>query len=619
MTDVRVRLPRRLLGTSCALLLGATALLAGCKPHNNIVYGTGVVTVSNTRSDFTSYIVNIDSITLTRNDGIVIEPLVEPQQVDLTKLHDLGELLGASAFPVGTYTSLTLFIDYSLPYIAVDVNGTPTSVVPVNPAGTTMTSFSIVVTFDPQNPLVINNQQGTRLALNFDLSAFNSVNLSASPKTVTVLPFMTATPAPVDATPLRARGLLVISQPSSNSYIVNVRPLYDLVSALGALTVNTSSTTYFNINGTVYTGTAGLTAIQALPVSSTIAAYGTLGSLATITPTFNATEVYAGSAIQDPLEDYLTGTVVARSGDTLTVSAITFAGRYATVPYYVQYYAQLPVTVSAATVVTQDGVAAAGLSSSSISVGQVINVAGQAAGYPAAAATSLDATSGSVRLESTPLWGTLTSATPGSMTLGLLSLGDLSQGAFNFAGTGSSSANDAVFGSYVVDTGAVDESGATAGTLFEAFGKAAPFGSAPPDFATTSVTSSGPQQLVVEWTLPTGSTAPFSSASSAGLVVNLADAHLNAAVKYIAMGPQKTDLSTLAASPTIAFATGTPNLAVGTNGVISMFSSASAFATGLTAALNGTNGVFRLSAVGQYDAGTNTFTATQLAVNLVAP
>ncbi|HLJ38720.1 MAG TPA: DUF4382 domain-containing protein [Steroidobacteraceae bacterium] len=613
MTAVRVRLPRRLLWASCALVLGAAALLAGCSTSNNIIYGTAAVTLSNSPGDFTSYIVNIDSITLTRNDGIIIEPLATPETVDLTQVHDLTELVEAPAFPVGTYTSMSVLLDYTVPYITVDVNGVPNSVAAVDSTGAAMGTVSLVVNFDPQNPLVINNQQSTRLALNFDLSAFNSLNRSASPITTTVVPLMTATPAPLDATPIRARGLLVISQPSSSQYIANIRPFNDVVSALGALTVSTSSSTYFNVNGTVYTGVAGLSALQSLPVNTVVAAYGTLGSLATITPGFNATQVYAASALSSPLADYLIGTVAAINGNTLTVQGVTFLGRYGGV----QYYPQLPVTVSGATAVTEDGVAVSGLSSQSISVGQVVNVAGQAVGYPLTVATGLDATAGAVRLEPTALWGTLTSAAPGSMTLSLLSLGGFSGGAFNFAGTGSSSANDATFASYAVNTGAVDESGAAPGTLFEAFGNVAPFGSGPPDFTASSVSSPAPQQLVVEWALPTGSTAPFSSASSSGLVVNLANGAINPAVRYLATGPQKTDLTTLAASPTIVFASGTPTLAIGLSDTISIYNSAGAFATALATQLNGTNAAFRLSAVGQYDAATNTFTATQVAVNLV--
>ena len=130
-----------------------------------------------------------------------------------------------------------------------------------------------------------------------------------------------------------------------------------------------------------------------------------------------------------------------------------------------------------------------------------------------------------------------------------------------------------------------------------------------------------PQTLVVGW-MNGGATSPFSSASSAGLVVNLSNANLSSTIRYIATGPEQTDLTTLPASPTIAFAAGTTlTLAVGpitvnSVGTIQVFESASSFATALTSALNGTNKVSSLACVGQYDPSTNTFTATQVVVNL---
>jgi hypothetical protein len=103
-------------------------------------------------------------------------------------------------------------------------------------------------------------------------------------------------------------------------------------------------------------------------------------------------------------------------------------------------------------------------------------------------------------------------------------------------------------------------------------------------------------------------------------VVNLANTHINPAVRYLSTGPQKTDLTSLKASPTIVFATGTTlTLAIGNSATSSIYNSASAFATGLASTLNGTNAVYRLAAVGQYDGATNTFTATQVAVNLTIP
>ena len=632
MTADRARLMRRLLWTSCALVLGGTALVASCGGYNNYVYGTAVVTMSDVSGNagFTSYIVNIDSITLMRNDGFFAPLLGTPQTVDLVKLNDLSELVQAPAVPVGTYTTLTLTLDYSIANITVNVNGVPTPASALDTNGNPMTVVTLTVAFDPNNLLVINDSTCTRLAIDVNLAASNTINYRASPVSVTARPFITATVVPADQTVMRARGVFVISQPASSDYIVNLRPFVDVVSALGALTVNTTSSTYFNINGVVFTGTAGLNAMQSLLVSTPIAAYGTLGSFATITPSFTATAVYAGTSLENPLADFLSGTVSRVSGDTINVHGAAFVPRPYMTPAPMYSYADIPVTVGPGTIVTEDGVAASGLSAQSISVGQVINVSGVSTLNSAFVLTALDATGtaagappGMVRLQPTPLWGTLNSAVAGSMSLNVLSLGNFGASALTFTGTGSASANDAVPASYAVNTPGIDESATAAGTLLRTYGIVTPFGSAPPDFTASSVTAgtATPQTLVVEWE-GGGAANPFSSASSAGLVVDLSNASLSSTIRYIATGPTQTDLTTLPSSPTIAFATGPAlTLAVGqltVNGVstIEVFNSASGFATALSGALNGTNLVYRLVCLGQYSSATNTFTATQVVVNL---
>lgn len=640
MRAVRARLMRRLLWISCVLALGASALLAGCSSNNNIAYGTAVVTMSDVSGDFSSYIVNIDSAYLVRTDGIFAYLIgtSTTETVDLVKLHDLTELVDAPAVPAGTYTTLVLVLDYVYANITVNVNGVPTTATP-QLGGGTAGAATLTVAFDPANPLVINPGVCTRIAIDINLAASNTINFSASPLTVTLQPFVTATPAPVDQTVMRARGIFVIAQPQTSDYIVNMRPFDDVLSALGALTVNTTSSTYFNINGTVYTGAAGLAAMQTLQISTPIEAYGTLGSFATITPTFNATAVYAGTSLESPLADFLTGTVSAVSGDTLNLHGATCVSRlggtlnggyiYANAGYF----ADVPVTVGAGTLVTEDGVAASGLTTQAISVGQLITVSGQASTAPYCAGTvnlTLDATGtasgappGTVRLKPTPVWGTLNSAVAGSLSLDVLSLGNFEPGALTFTGTGTVAANNAVPASYAVNTPGIDESATAAATLLEAVGLVTPFGSAPPDFTASAVTvgTATPQTLVVEWENG-GAAQPFSSFGSSGLVVNLSNANLSSTIRYIATGPTKTDLTTLPASPTIVFATsGTLTLAVGPQVVnsvstIAVYNSASAFATALASALNNTNLVYRLVCVGQYSSATNTFTATQVAVNL---
>ena len=621
MTLLPGRRMGRFLWTSCALGLGVTALLASCSGYDNITYGTAVVTMSASDaafSGFSSYVVDIDEITLTRNDGLVVEPLSELETVDLVKLRDRNELVEAPAVPIGTYTSLSIVLDYTEgAVITVDVNGVATTAAIEAVGGATMTTTTLVVTFDPNNPLVINAQQSVRLNIDMNLAASNTIDTSTSPPTVTAQPVLTATVAPEDQTVYRARGVFVVTQPATNDFIVNMRPFVDYVSALGALTVNVSDTTYFNINGVIYTGAAGLAAMSSLEVSTPIASYGTLGDFSTITPAFNATAVYAGTALESPLAGYLTGTISEVNGDTLSLHGVTYVASVSNGGGE-GYLATVPVTIGSATTVTEDGVVASGLSTKSVSVGQVINISGQAS-IDSNNDLVMDATAGAIRLQPTPVWGTLNSAAAGSMSLDVLSLGAFEPAAFDFAGTGTSAANDALASSYEVNTGALNESTITAGTLLQATGLVAPFGSAPPDFTASSVSlgSATPQTLVVEWANG-GAAKPFSGADSIGLVVDFANANfVTSSIHYIGTGPARTDLKSLPASPTIVFATsGLLTLAVGNDAAISVFNSAAGFAAALATTLNGTNLVYRLVCVGQYSDATNTFTATGVVVNL---
>ena len=392
------------------LCVGLVALFAGCGGNTIIIYGTAVISVQSTNNQFLSYQVGIDSIVLTRSDGIVVEPLSTPQTVDFTQITDIAELLGSPALPIGSYVSVSITLDYTSASIWVDEGGQAVPVEALTIAGTLMTTAIITVTLDPNNPLVITSQQSSRLALNLNLGALNTVDTAVSPGEAVVQPFMYATPAAVDSTPMRARGLYVTEMSVTNGFIMNARPFIDQVSALGAETVNITAQTYFNINGIVFFGAAGLAELAKQPESTLVAAYGTLGNLSGITPTFNATSVYVGLVLQDPLADDISGVVSARSGNTLTIAA----GTYFTTLDQIQLFPTATVTVGPDTTVAIDGSAATGLTADAVSVGQQVTIFGQGTVNTTGTSLSIDATAGFVRLQSTRLWGTLNSASPGS-------------------------------------------------------------------------------------------------------------------------------------------------------------------------------------------------------------
>ncbi|TLZ45403.1 MAG: DUF4382 domain-containing protein [Gammaproteobacteria bacterium] len=634
MTVVRTRRSpaRKLPALACALVM-----LASCGGSSNTPLGTLVVTLSDTSGDFASYRVQIDSISLTNTNGTVwtLHPWLAgvSELADLAALTDGSELLVADAVPSGTYKSATLVLDYLSASVWVNLNGQALAASVVNSKGTAPTTSSVTVTFDPSDQLTITSGKSSRLAVDIDLAASNSIDTSGSTPKVTVQPYAVMRPAPADASSMRARGLLVIVESASNDYISNTRPLTDQSSAVGAVTVSTDANTYFNVDGTAYTGASGLAAMAALTTNTPVAAYGTLGDMSGITPGFHATAVYAGTSLET-LADHVTGVVSARSGNTLTVRGAHLFQRLgaACAAYPDAFYNNATVTIGSATTVSEDGVMATGLTPASISVGQQLDVSGQCS-VDSAGNLSLDAATCMVggtptpcqaRLASSRIWGTLSSATPGSAVLDVLTIGNFAPGGFNFTGTGTPMAAPAA---YVVNTGTLDESGvAAAHPLLQVDGIVSPFGAAPPDFHATAIAlgSATEQRLVVEW-VNGGAPSPFISASSTGLVVDLNNANLGT-IHEIRTGPATLDLKPPPpASPLSPLITTTGanqsnlELSIGsatlTSG-ISVFHSASAFAGALSSTLNGTNKIYRLVAVGQLNAAANTFVASRISVAL---
>lgn len=600
-----------------------TAALAGCSTNTNVSNGTPVVTVNAQAAQaFSTYVIGISLYSLTRSDGYISYPAgyTAEEFADLTQRVDLTELLNAVGVPTGSYTTLVIGMDYSVPLVYL--NGQSTAATVENTAGTVDPGIVYVtVKLDPSHPLVVGNNQSTPLALDFNLAASNQID--ASTNVVTVRPFVEAVTPSNDTEPVRARGLIVVANPGQNNFIEDIRPFEDNVySTVGALTVNTTSTTYFNIDGTVLMGTAGLTQLNKVASNTPIEAYGTLGDMSTITPGFTATQVYAGTVVSNGEYEHVRGVVSAISGDTLSVIGATYLyyEGYCESNLCFTYYPTATIDLSSSTVVTQDNVnvTASSLSPQSISVGSQIDAIGLGTTSSTNVLT-LDATSGLVRLQSTPVWGTLTAGTSSSATLNLVSMGNTDFAAiptnFNFAGTGTSSANDATVASYEVNTSGAttgaDQSATTAGTLLRVDGFPTPAGTAPPDFTATDVIpgTSEPADLVVEWDNGAGTTAPFTSYDTASLALNLASTDL----AEVLVGPNPINL---AGTPAITISGGT-QFAIGnaTNG-ISMFSTSSAFVSDLGTSLNGSTSVFRVVAVGSYDSATNTFTASRLEVAL---
>ena len=121
-----------------------------------------------------------------------------------------------------------------------------------------------------------------------------------------VQPFIVASVDVADSREARVRGPLMSVDTAAGDYHIDLRPFHLASGRLGEVTVHTTSTTEFEIDGTTYTGRAGLTALAALPVGSPTAAFGTLNSTQR---RFTAARVHAGTSVAGSQFDVVEGNV----------------------------------------------------------------------------------------------------------------------------------------------------------------------------------------------------------------------------------------------------------------------------------------------------------------------
>jgi hypothetical protein len=646
-SSIKNKAAHRAAALLCACVFGLMA--AGCH-HNNLDSGFGVAWTTLTTTDdtaqFTSYLVTIDSVVLVGQLNGAVSAVAVPETVDFTKLTNLSELWATASLPVDTYTSAIITLDYTNAQISVMVNGAPVKVSIVDPSGAVPTTIAVTVTLDKSNLLVLQPTFATsnalRLAINYDMSASNKVNLTTSPPTLTVKPFLSAATTAADSKLIRVRGPLINSSVNGGTYTVVVRPFFDEVNSLGTDTIFNDANTVYTLGGVTYVGAPGLTALSQTSAGSTeTAAYTTFEP--TPTPAagvsagiFHSKYVVAGGTLEDFFTDGMEGDVIARSGNTLTVRGATLFANAAQVVQYEDLDSQ--VIVGPNTQVTADGVSTLGaLNYNSIAVGQHIVARGlysvSSAGVTVLDSTGSSADTGSVRLQSTELFGSLISSVAGSLQLNLSGIENWPASVYNFAGNGTAAAQDPTAANFTVNTGALALPTPTAGDPLWIDGYVTPFGSAPPAFLAQSINAeaSVPGTLAVVWT-GTGTAAPFATLTTTGLTIDLTNAAFGSG--QLRIGAETIDIKTLSTTPTIApavaapdptsglplfvprFSVGAGAIASTTTSPIMSFNDFAAFVTQLTTTFATPTSATQFVARGLFDRASNTFTASSIDVVL---
>jgi len=615
-------------------LILALLALAACSNGGTVV----TMTATASTDPFIVYRVGLASVQLKTSSGKTATILPAETTVDFTKTLDLSELLGAATIAKGTYVGAVITLDYSAAQIIYDDGSADgVALVPVDGNGKAFGLVSVGVALDPGDPIRSAAKQAERLSLNFNLAASNLINLSKN--TVTVTPLIAASAQPIDSKQVRIRGPLI---GASGSFLTSgVMPFESTTAGPGQLSIEWSDTTTYEINGFVATGTAGQAQLATLPANTLTTTFGTLTitstaantvpttptaptspampatpttptSTATSSVTFAASQVLVDGAVQGAALGQLSGTVSARSGNTLGIEDATLIQAGGTVTF-------LPgtsiVNVGPNTLVTffGQGVAAA-ISSQQISIGSVI----EAFGTESNTSTGqflLDASAGRVRLDLTSASGSVTAQGSQLLTLNLTMLGGRAISAFDFVGSG------ATANQYGVSTGALDLTNSIAGAPVIVTGFPNEFATPAPNFTATTLLDPTTIQaeLVLDWS--GGTAAPFSSFDSSAIVVDVANGSIGLRHE-IQIGSDIVNLIGLSSNPSITPATSSSTASTvysighASSFTVENFESYGAFIVQLQSELNGTTLATGMTAVGQYTTSTFAFSATSITLFL---
>jgi hypothetical protein len=568
--------------------------------------GQALISVTDAAADFLSYAVNVQSLTLTRLDGTVVETLPLTTRINFADYVALTEFFTAATIPSGTYISARMRVDFSTADLQVeDATGNAVSVPVANirdAQGNPITTLDVAVRFDDRRALVIAPGGPSHLTLDFNLRASNTVDLTVNPPVVTVRPFLVADVDPQNPKTMRLRGPLDSVNQQNRTYQVFLRPLFGPLgpvplSTFGSVTVHTDTNTVFEIDGVTYQADAGLAALAAKPTGTATVA---IGKWDVVAKQFKANEVLAGSSVPGGTKDVVTGVVIARSGDQLTVKGATLVRSDGTFTFN----ETVTVNVGATTTVRQQALMTTGLTKDAISVGQHLT----AFGTMNVSTSTLDATTGLVRLLVTSVAGTVNTTGTGSLQMKVLRIQGRGIALFNFAGTGTSTTTDADPTQYQVATGLLDLTTLTTGTPVRVLGFVTPFNTAPPDFTAQTIVNlmNHPATLVVNWSPPTA--APFLSNTDAGLVLDLAGV---GTAHYVWRGPVATNL--LGLSPTIVPANPLQGLfALGAAGQVQVFTQFPDYSVALQQGLAQGQTASAIGAHGLFSDSTVTMTADQV-------
>jgi hypothetical protein len=430
----------------------------------------------------------------------------------------MTEFLTAATVPSGIYTKAVMTLDYQ--NADIQVEGANGDAVPVETIldedGNAITTLEVSVHLEGINKLLIVPGIPAHLTLDFDLKASNQVEFDNNDEpTVTVKPVLLAEVNPKAPKIHRLRGPLKDVSVSGGTFDVIIRPFIHVISGgdqrFGILKVVTDDNTIFEINGEPYQGGEGLQTLDTLPILTAIIV---IGDLKGHPHRFEARHVYAGSSVPGGDMDVVTGNVISRQANLLTVKGATLIRAQGSVIFNDNVVIQIGVNT-----IVRRQLSANAFSINDISVGQRIMVFGELN----AIETQLDATEGYACMLLTTLRGEVV-GNDSTLLIDLEAIDGRRIRQFDFSGTGIDPADDADPANYEIDNGALEISTLVPGTPVKMLGFVTAFGHAPEeaDFDAHTIVNVADTTaaLAVNW-FPASTTGAIEDLSPGSFTLNL--------------------------------------------------------------------------------------------------
>ena len=455
----------------------AVALVACGSGTGDSAEETSELTISLTdaEGDFNQYTIDVDSIKLYKSNGAVIETLPNTARLDFSRYVEVTEFLSTATVPVGSYDKAEILLDFSNAEITVeDANGNSIPGLPKDENGHPLTSVKVEVLINAHSGFHIKPGQPAALILDFDLEASNEVVINGNSANVIVNPVLLANTSIHDEKTRRLRGLLAGVNLERETFNIKLRPFRIRHRDFGGITASTNAETVFEIDGVAYTQNEGL---EALARQSGLTPLVALGIVNYGDRRFIAQQVLAGSSVPWGDKDVVKGSVIARSGNTLTVLG-------ATVEFddgHFSFNDEIEVLIDENTKVIKQGDPGNGHTIAAVSVGQKVTVLG----HLNDTGDTLNAAGELLRMRYSQVSGLVASVSP--LEVDLQHVNRRMVARYNFAGTGSGEGTDADPNFYQIDSGPLSLNSLGQSEPVRVKGFPTPFGSAPLDFSAKTI------------------------------------------------------------------------------------------------------------------------------------